>query len=67
MAHFTRVNFKGQAITYLPENEALMSFVDDERAYAFLEWWDRKGAELFNEWLKDSICWSHLAEYKEDK
>lgn len=34
------------------EFETLMSFNDDDDNIAFREWWDKKGAYFFNEWLK---------------
>jgi len=34
------------------EYETLMSFYSDDDNTEFKEWWDKKGAYFFNEWLK---------------
>ena len=45
------------------DNETLMSFFDDDSNYAFIEYWNDKGAEQFNEWLKKSVMWKQEANY----
>lgn len=45
------------------DNETLMSFFDDGANCAFVEYWNSKGAEHFNEWLKKSVSWKQEANY----
>jgi hypothetical protein len=60
MSKFTKVSFNQEKRIHFGEHETLLSFNDDEANWAFQEWWDIKGSELFNDWLKDSIGWKHL-------
>lgn len=66
MTKFTKVSLDSETTVHFGEHETLMSFNDDEANWAFQEWWNLKGSELFNEWLKDSIGWNHLVN-KENK
>ena len=66
MSKFTKVLLISSKVIHFKEHETLMSFNDDEANWAFQEWWNLKGSELFNEWLKDSIGWNHLVN-KENK
>ena len=36
------------------EHEVFMSFVNDDDALLFREWFDEIGEDLFNEWVKNN-------------
>lgn len=42
------------------ENEILLSFLDDDGAYAFAEWWYMHGADAFGQWVEENPDYSHL-------
>lgn len=42
------------------ENEILLSFFDDDGAYAFHQWWVEHGAAAFGEWLIQQEEYQHL-------
>jgi hypothetical protein len=50
---FTRVRIKEQITREINENETLLSFQDDDGNYAFQEWWEEIGSEMFAEWCSN--------------
>jgi hypothetical protein len=44
---FSRVSMPEKFERRIAEHEVLMSFYDDEAAYAFREWWEDEGSALF--------------------
>ena len=54
MKLFSRVDMPESISRMVYDHEAVLSFDDDEGAYAFREWWDNAGLRLFSFWLADS-------------
>jgi hypothetical protein len=48
---FINVNFHDQIRREIHEHEVFMGFGNDDDAIAFREWWDDRGAALFQQWL----------------
>lgn len=49
---FTAVRFAGQYPQQdVADNEVFMSFLNDEDAIFFREWWNEEGAAAFQKWL----------------
>ena len=36
----------------VPEHQVLLSFVNDDDAMTFFDWWEDEGAYLFEQWVK---------------
>lgn len=47
MAKFEDVDLEKESIVRFGEHEILMSFNDDDGAYAFDAWWADEGSEVF--------------------
>jgi len=42
-----------EATFYIPEHEVLISFNNDDDAYAFHEWWQKRGKEDFEKFFSE--------------
>jgi hypothetical protein len=65
MKKFERVKLETEVKRRMYDHEVLLSFNDDDGAYAFDEWWNKIGSTLFNEFLKEHPIYNHIHE-KED-
>lgn len=41
-----------EVVYHVPDHEVVLSFNDDEHAYAFHDWWGLVGGQAFVKWVK---------------
>lgn len=53
---FTDVEFEAEVSKRMAEHEVFMSFTNDDDANYFREWWDEKGNEQFESWIRTKFA-----------